>query len=196
MTLTWQHANGFYLDAIVSGDRHAGDVDTARAKGTARLIGTGWSASLESGYPLVLGQGWELEPQVQVVRQHIGLRDQVDSDGVTTRYRPFDQSIGRAGLRLDRTWRADDGSVFTPYARLNYIRGWGGAPKVVVGAQGYDLAQAFIGGTFGRMWELGLGGTWQWRDRLSIYGEGDWQGRAGSNGAQGWSANLGVRWNF
>lgn len=196
MTLTWQHASGFYVDAIVSGDRHAGDVDTARTKGTARLNGSGWDASLESGYPFSLGRGWELEPQLQVVRQHIGLRDQVDSDGVSTRYQPFDQTIGRAGLRLDRTWRTDTDALFTPYARLNYIRGWGGAPRLVVGEQGYDLAQGFTGGNVGRMWELGLGGTWQWRNRVSIYGEGDWQGRAGSSGAQGWSANLGVRWNF
>ena len=196
MTLTWQQANGFYLDAIVSGDRHGGYVDTARAKDAARVRGSGWSASLESGYPILLDNGWQIEPQLQVTRQHVGLRDQVDMDGVITHYQPLDQTIGRAGLRLDRTWLTQADAKWTPYARLNYIQGWGGVPRILVGEQGYDISQAFTGGRFGRLWELGLGGTWQWRNRLSVYGEGDWQERIGRAGNQGWTANLGLRWNF
>lgn len=195
MMLTWQHANGFYLDAIVQGERHAGDVDTARAKDVARVRGSGWSASLEAGYPLHL-DGWRVEPQLQVVRQHIGLTDQVDLDRVTTRYDAFDQTIGRAGLRLDRTWLTKDESMVTPYARLNYLRGWGGGSGVAVGAEGYAFSQDFAGGRFGRAIELGLGGTYTLRNRFAVYGEADWQTHLGDPGARGWSANVGLRWDF
>jgi autotransporter family porin len=196
MFLTWQHASGYYIDVIASGDRHAGDVDTARAKGAARITGSGWEGSIETGYPFRFDGGWELEPQLQLIRQHVGLRDQVDVDQVTTRYAPFEQTIGRAGLRFDRTWTTDGGSRFTPYARANYIKGWGGVSKIVVGAEGFDFSQSFGGGKFGQMVELGLGGTWAWRNRLSLYGEGDWQDNVGTAGARGWAANLGLRWDF
>jgi len=196
MFVTWQHVNGFYVDVIASGDRHAGDVDTARMKGTARVRGSGWNGSVEAGYPFRFDGGWELEPQLQLIRQHIGLRDQVDVDHVTTRYAPFEQTVGRAGLRFDRTWVTAAGSQFTPYARANYIKGWGGISTVDVGAEGFDFSRQFAGGKFGQMVELGLGGTWAWRNKLSVYGEGDWQNNIGDAGARGWSANIGLRWDF
>ncbi|HEY4291983.1 MAG TPA: autotransporter outer membrane beta-barrel domain-containing protein [Luteibacter sp.] len=196
MFLTWQQQNGFYIDAIASGDRHQGDVDTARSKGVARVSGSGWSGSVETGYPWTFDGGWALEPQLQLVRQHIGLRDQADQEGVTTRYHAFEQTLGRAGLRLHRTWLTDDGGKATPYVRINVIRGWGGRADVTVGADGYDVAQTFAGGSFGRMAEFGLGGTFAWANRLSIHGEADWQTKLGDAGARGWSANVGLRWDF
>ncbi|MGN6482718.1 autotransporter outer membrane beta-barrel domain-containing protein [Luteibacter sp.] len=196
MFVTWQQQNGFYIDAIAQGDRHVGDVDTGRTKGTARIHGTGWEGSVEAGYPFRFEGGWELEPQLQLTRQHVGLRDQVDVDGIATHYESLDQTIGRAGLRLDRTWTTAAGSRFTPYARANYIKGWGGSPKVDVGAEGFDVTQQFTGGKFGQMMEVGLGGTWAWRNHVSVYGEADWQNKIGDAGARGWSAHLGVRWDF
>lgn len=196
MFMTWQQQNGFYIDAIAQGDRHVGDVDTARAKGAARVHGSGWEGSVEAGYPFRFNGGWELEPQLQLTRQHIGLRDQEDVDDITTHYHSLDQTIGRAGLRLDRTWTTAGGSRFTPYARANYIKGWGGSPKLDVGAEGVDVTEQFTGGKFGQMMEVGLGGTWAWRNKVSVYGEADWQNKIGDAGARGWAANLGVRWDF
>ncbi|PTR32827.1 outer membrane autotransporter protein [Luteibacter sp. OK325] len=196
MFVTWQRANGFYVDVVASGDRQQGDVDTARAKGAARLRASGWTGSVETGYPWRFDGGWELEPQLQLSRQNISLHDQVDLDGVTTHYQTFEQTIGRAGLRFDRTWVSDSGRKATPYVRVNYIRGWGGNTKVDVGAEGLDLTQQFTGGSFGRMGEIGFGGTVGWANRLSIYGEADWQKNLGDAGTRGWGLNLGARWDF
>jgi autotransporter family porin len=196
MFVTWQQQNGFYIDAVAQGDRHVGAVDTARAKDAARIRGSGWEGSVETGYPFRFQGGWELEPQLQLTRQHIGLRDQADVDSVTTRYHGYDQTIGRAGLRFDRTWVTDGGSKATPYARLNYIKGWGGTSKVDVGAEGVDATTQFTGGKFGQMMEVGLGGTFAWRNHVSVYGEADWQNTIGDAGTRGWSANVGVRWDF
>ncbi|MGN6482719.1 autotransporter outer membrane beta-barrel domain-containing protein, partial [Luteibacter sp.] len=194
VTLQW--ANGLYLDLIASGDRHAGYIDTLRAKDASRVRGSGWSGSAEAGYPFHFDGGWELEPQLQLVRQHIGLDNGVDVDHVTTRFDAFEQTIGRAGLRFDRTWNTDAGSQFTPYARVNYIKGWGGVSNVNVGAEGYAFSDRFTGGKFGQMMEVGLGGTWAWRNKLAVYGEADWQNKIGNAGARGWGANVGVRWSF
>ncbi|WP_213948112.1 autotransporter outer membrane beta-barrel domain-containing protein [Luteibacter sp. dw_328] len=196
MFVTWQRANGFYVDVVASGDRQQGDVDTARAKSEARLRASGWTGSVETGYPWRFDDGWELEPQLQLSRQNISLHDQVDRDGVTTHFQTFEQTIGRAGLRFDRTWVSDTGRKATPYVRVNYIRGWGGNAKVDVGAEGLDLTQEFTGGSFGRMGEIGFGGTVGWANRLSVYGEADWQKNLGDAGTRGWGLNLGARWDF
>jgi len=196
MFVTWQMHNGYYIDIVASGDRHRGDIDTARAKDVARVRGSGWTGSIETGYPWRFDGDWRLEPQLQLSRQHIGLRNQTDRDGATTRYDAFEQTIGRAGVRFDRTWITDAGSRGTPYARLNYIHGWGGRSAVAVGAEGYDASQTFAGGRFGRMLEVGLGGTFTWKRGISLYGEADWQRKLGDAGARGWSATLGARWNF
>jgi outer membrane autotransporter protein len=196
MFVTWQRTNGFYVDVVASGDRQQGDVDTARAKGAARLHASGWTGSVETGYPWRFDGGWELEPQLQLTRQNISMHDQVDLDGVTTHYQTFEQTIGRAGLRFDRTWVSDTGRKATPYVRVNYIRGWGGNTKLDVGAQGLDLTQQFVGGSFGRMGEIGFGGTVGWANRVSIYGEADWQKNLGDAGTRGWGLNLGARWDF
>jgi outer membrane autotransporter protein len=197
MFITWQHASGYYIEAITQGDRHVGDVDTGRTKGTARLHGSGWNASVETGYPFKFAGGWELEPQLQLTRQHIALRNQSDTDGVTSNFDPLSQTVGRAGVRFNRTWVTDSGSKATPYARVNYIKGWGGRSSVNVGAEGYDnLSQQFTGGDFGRMVEVGLGGTYAWTNRISLYGEADWQKNLGDAGARGWGFNVGARWDF
>jgi outer membrane autotransporter protein len=196
MFVTWQRANGFYVDIVASGDRQQGDVDTARTKGVARVHASGWTGSVETGYPWRFDGGWELEPQLQLSRQNISVHDQMDVDGVTTHYQPFEQTIGRAGLRFDRTWVSDSGRKATPYVRVNYIRGWGGSTKLDVGAEGLDVTQQFTGGSFGRMGEIGFGGTVGWANRLSVYGEADWQKNLGDAGARGWGLNLGARWDF
>ncbi|TCV94774.1 outer membrane autotransporter protein [Luteibacter rhizovicinus] len=196
MYMTWQDIGGFYLDGVVSGDRHQGNVDVARAQGVARLRATGWTASLEAGYPWRFGDGYEIEPQLQIQRQHLRIHDLTDRDNVTAHYDDTDQTVGRAGVRLDRTFAGDNGRLITPYARLNYVRGFGGRPAVTVGSSEVDVSQRFLGGRFGQYGELGLGGTASWRSGFSVYAEGDYRTDIGSAGTQGWGFNLGVRWSF
>ena len=195
--LTWQHANGFYVDGVVSGERHQGDVDIARAKAMARLRASGWSASIETGYPWRFDSGYTLEPQLQLARLHERVDTLVDRDGARASFDDYDQTVGRLGVRLTRTWDRGEGRLATPYLRLNYIKGWGGRARVTVGADAAPgLAQTFAGGAYGQAIEAGLGGTYSLGRQWSFYGEADYQKELGSAGMRGWSANLGVRWNF
>ena len=195
--LTWQHAGGFYIDGVVSGERHQGDVDIARAKDMARLRASGWSASVETGYPWRLDGGYTLEPQLQLARLHERVDTVVDRDGTRASFDDVDQTVGRLGVRLTRTWDRGEGRLATPYLRLNYIKGWGGRARVTVGAESAPgLAQTFAGGAYGQVIEAGLGGTYSLGRQWSFYGEADYQKELGSAGMRGWTANLGVRWNF
>jgi autotransporter family porin len=196
MYLTWQHANGFYIDGVVSGDRHQGDVDIARSRDVARIHAVGWTASIETGYPWRFDNGMELEPQLQISRLHLAVRDFTDRDHANVHYDDYDQNIGRVGVRLTRTWTGDNGRKTTPYARLNYIQGWGGRARVTIGDDASGISQAFTGGSYGRALELGLGGTATFRNNISLYGEADYQKDLGSAGLRGWGLNLGARWMF
>lgn len=195
--LTWQQVNGFYIDGVVSGDRHQGDVDVSAGTDVGTIRANGWTASIETGYPWVWGEGWKLEPQLQLARIHVVLHDLIDSNDALVQYNEYNQNVGRIGLRFDRTWTDSHGGLSTPYLRLNYIQGWGGRPEVNVSdADIPAINQTFPGGTFGRAVELGLGGTYSIRRQFSFYGEADYQKDVGSSGTRGWGLNLGVRWNF
>jgi autotransporter family porin len=197
MFLTWQHANGFYIDGVVSGARHQGDVDVAGGNDVARIHAAAWTASIETGYSWRFDNAMELEPQLQVSRQHLKVHDFTDLGGASVRYDGYDQNIGRLGVRLTRTWQSNGDRQSTPYARLNYIQGWGGRqPLVTVGDENFGISQAFNGGSYGRALELGLGGTMTFRHHISLYGEGDYQKNLGDAGLRGWGLNLGARWMF
>ncbi|MGO4700205.1 autotransporter outer membrane beta-barrel domain-containing protein [Dyella sp. 2RAB6] len=195
--LTWQHVNGFYVDAVVSGDRHQGDVDVARMQDVARLRATGWTASVETGYPWRFDSGYTLEPQLQLARLHERVDSLVDQDGTRVNFHDYDQNVGRIGVRFYRTWDRGEQRFATPYVRLNYTKGWGGRSRVTIGADSAPgLEQTFVGGAYGQGVELGLGGTYSLGRQWSFYGEADYQKEVGNAGARGWGANFGVRWNF
>lgn len=133
MYLTWQHVNGFYVDGVASGERHQGDVSIARMQDVGHLRATGWTASVETGYPCRFDNRYTLEPQLQLARLHERIDTLVDRDGTRVNYNDYDQTIGRLGVRLTRTWDRGNGQFGTPYVRLNYIKGWGGRARVNVG---------------------------------------------------------------
>ncbi|WP_314413012.1 autotransporter outer membrane beta-barrel domain-containing protein [Pantoea septica] len=192
----WQRDSGFYLDGSLSWSWHRGDTDVARQKEGAKLKADGWSASLESGYPFVFANGLRLEPQAQLTWMRLKFDGATDKDSTTVNFNDDDQTIGRLGARLDRTWLDDAQREYTPYLRANYSRGWGGGSKVKVGAAGSDISQDFNSGRFGQMWDVGVGGTTRFRNDVSLYAEADYRKEIDGNGAKGWRYNAGVRWTF
>lgn len=194
--MTWQRESGFYLDGALSYDWHRGETDIPRQKDVAKLRGKGWTASLESGYPFEFDNGVRLEPQAQLMYMHLGMDDFTDKDQLTVKYDSYNQTIGRLGARLDRTWTDESNRQYTPYVRANYYRGWGGESKTRIGAENLDVSNTFSGGNFGQMWELGVGGTTTFKNDISLYAETDYRKQIDDNGAKGWRYNVGVRWNF
>lgn len=194
---TWQRQNGFYLDGVLSFDWHRGETDIARKQEVAKLKGHGWTASLESGYPFELGEGYKLEPQAQLMYMKLNMNDLVDEDGNQVRYSNYNQTIGRLGARLDRTWTDESNRQYTPYLRANYYKGWGGTAKTSVSSVDNPAFNAsFESGHFGQMWEVGAGGTATLQKDVSLYAEADYRKEIDGNGARGWRYNVGVRWQF
>lgn len=194
--LTWQRQNGFYMDGVLSFDNHHGKTDIPRQQDVGSPKAKSWSASLESGYPYRFDNGLKLEPQAQLMITRINMDNFTDKDSTTVNYEDYNQTIGRVGLRADRTWLDDTGRQYTPYLRANYYRGWGNEAKTTIGAQNTDISQTFTSGKFGQMGELGGGGTITLKNDLSLYAEVDYRRQINSNGAKGWGYTGGVRWQF
>src|SRR5262249_53492826 len=70
----WTHIGpqGWYVDGVAMGSFFNGDARSTRGIGVD-TDGTGVTASLEGGYPFPIMQDWVLEPQAQIIWQHLDL---------------------------------------------------------------------------------------------------------------------------
>lgn len=157
----------------------------------ARLdtTGLGFTASLETGYPFDLGNGFELEPQGQLVYQTISVKDGRDAFSPVS-IAAADALTGRLGVRLQHSLTNEE-TLFQPYAKANLWHGFGGTDVSTFGPSSF-------GNEFGdTALELGAGFTAKINETMSLYGHVDhrWSlgGQESSRSTQG---ALGVRVNW
>ncbi|MBC8742909.1 autotransporter outer membrane beta-barrel domain-containing protein [Paraburkholderia sp. UCT31] len=167
----WTHygPGGWYIDAILQGTHYDGDATTQFAR--LPISGSGFATSLEVGYPfhLPLGPGFVLEPQAQVIWQHIGLSENNDGLGSVD---PGSTSgvTGRLGVRGQWSIERANGEVWQPYLRANIWRDWGAqATTTYSGVEQVPLAQQFT-----RM-DFAAGVTAKLDARMSLYGQFGYQ---------------------
>jgi outer membrane autotransporter protein len=122
----WTHygPGGWYLDAILQGTAYTGDATTVVSK--LPTDGSGFIASLEGGYPipLPLGPNFKLEPQAQIIYQHVGFHDAFDNEA-TIGLGTTSGATGRLGVRGQWTINTESGRVWQPYVRANVWHNWG-----------------------------------------------------------------------
>jgi outer membrane autotransporter protein len=114
----WTHVGpqGWYLDGVLMGTWFSGDASASSGEGID-IDGTGVTASLEGGYPIALTPQWTLEPQAQLIWQHLSLDDRADSFSSVS-FDTDDALTGRLGFRLQGS--VDSGmGTFQPYLKAN-----------------------------------------------------------------------------
>lgn len=186
---TYQSTQGWYVDSIVSYGWFNGDVRTdARGKALG-LHGQSYAASVEAGYPRPLGAGLNLEPQAQVIAQHLRFNRGTDVDGLSVDLGSQTQVLGRLGARLTRPVDLDSGRV-TPYVGVDVLHAFNGASDVKIGDTRMRTGQ------YGDSLQFSLGVTGTVSDRLSLYGQVARQQALGGSGIDGWIFNGGLRWRF
>jgi autotransporter family porin len=109
---------GWYLDSILM---------TSFYSGSGRSTGIGvdsdaWSllGSLEAGIPFRLGGGFTLEPQAQLVYQHLAFDGTADPFS-TVRFNTPDAVSGRIGVRLQGAFA---GGQVRPYLKASLWQDW------------------------------------------------------------------------
>jgi outer membrane autotransporter protein len=112
----WTHVGptGWYLDGILMGTWFGGDA-TSRAGQSIDLDGMGVTASLEGGYPIPLTPNWVLEPQAQLVWQHLSLDNQADRFSSVS-FDSDDVLTGRLGVRLQGSFPMESATL-QPYLK-------------------------------------------------------------------------------
>jgi outer membrane autotransporter protein len=164
---TWTADSGFYADAVLQAGRHRYTVEPMSA---ARSVGKGDSlmASIEVGQAFALGaSGWKIEPQLQLIHQHIGLNDLAIS-GARVRQDSDDGWIARAGVRLKGEFATGLGTM-QPYGRFNLYKASAGAD--VARFIGPAAATDITSRTGSTVSELAGGLTLALNPTTSIYGE-------------------------
>jgi outer membrane autotransporter protein len=191
----WTHygPTGWYIDAVLQGSFYKGNAATEFAN--LPISGTGFTSSLEAGYPIPLpwfGPGFILEPEGQIIWQRVSFRDDDDGLGPVGLGKTSGAS-GRLGLRGKWTINDPAGRVWQPYVLANVWRDWGGGATTMFADDPVPLlAQAtrleFAGGLSAKL----LPG-------LSLYAQAGYQfavdGTDGG-GRDGVKGNFGVRYSW
>jgi outer membrane autotransporter protein len=183
----WTHVGptGWYLDTVLQGTWYGGSASTQFAR--LDTNGTGFIASLESGYPFSwpqLGPGFVIEPQGQILWQKVSFGQRNDGLGDVALGDTTGPS-GRIGLRTKWTIATAGGQVWQPYLRANLWRDWGGQADAVY--SGTDVVPVATQAT---MLELGGGLTGRINANVSIFANVDYEFAVGAgddkrNGVRG-----------
>jgi outer membrane autotransporter protein len=190
----WTHfgPSGWYVDAVFQANWF--DVKASSDFGTAlNTNGTGYTASLEAGYPIRFGQAgrWQIEPQAQIIWQSVSVdrsRDLFSS----VDWDEDDAVTGRLGARLQYTAR-DERTLWQPYAKVNLWHAFSGTDRVSFGSS------APIENRFGdTAIEVGAGITARVNQTTSFYAHADYRwsvdgGRSRQTATQG---AIGIRFNW
>ncbi|MFL9998918.1 autotransporter outer membrane beta-barrel domain-containing protein [Paraburkholderia sediminicola] len=189
----WTHygPGGWYADAVLQGTYYNGHAVTQFAR--LPVTGSGIATSLEAGYPVPLpfGPGFVLEPQAQVIWQHVGLN--VISDGLG----PVDPGStsgvsGRLGVRGQWTVTRANGQVWQPNVGVNLLRDWGAqATTTYAGVDQVPLLEQVT-----RM-DVAAGVTAKLDARMSVYSQFGYQfsvSSTESGSRKGVWGNIGLRY--
>lgn len=194
--------DGWYLDGVLQGTWYQMTTRSRRPTEIGfpdqSIDGVGIAASLEGGYPLDLGDGWQLEPQVQAVWQTIHMDDFNDA-AADVRYNDLNSLAGRVGARISRTWESETATgaqsarLTTVWGRVNIWHEFTAKAEMEISsAAGYvpflsDLDETWV--------EIGIGGTKQVSERTSIFGNLAFStSMDGDNYA--WNGKVGLRVNW
>ncbi|KQW54135.1 autotransporter outer membrane beta-barrel domain-containing protein [Variovorax sp. Root411] len=164
---TWTADSGFYADAVLQAGRHRYTIEPLS---TSRNAGKGDSlmASIEVGQAFALGEsGWKIEPQLQLIHQHIGL-DTIAISGANVQQDSDDGWIARVGVRLKGEMAMALGTL-QPYGRFNLYKASSGAD--VTRFIGPAATTDITGRTGSTVSELAGGLTLALNQTTSIYGE-------------------------
>ncbi|MDM0036984.1 autotransporter outer membrane beta-barrel domain-containing protein [Variovorax sp. J22P271] len=183
----WTHIgpSGWYVDGVLMQTWFDGTPRSNRGVGTS-TEGSAFTASLEAGYPIVLGGGWALEPQAQIIWQRTSL-DSTQDRFSTIAYDDTDGVTGRLGVRLQGAMQ-QGGMGWQPWLRANIWHGSRGADSVVFG--GVPIATR--GGDTTAL-EIGAGVDVQITRAVGFYATAGYTTDISGDHRKGFSGNAGVR---
>ena len=179
--------DGSFIDLIAKYARLDHEFDALGGAGNGEYDTNGYSVSAEYGKRFEQGNGFWVEPQVELTYGKIGSASYKTSEGVTVAQDGMDSLVGRVGLSLGKDIK--DGNV---YVRASYLYDFDG-----------ETSMSFSDGQYTRTMEQDLGGGWfevgvgtniNLSDATYVYL--DVEKTYGGDVATPWQWNAGVRYSF
>lgn len=187
---TYLHGNGFYADAVLQAGSYRYSVQPNLKMGASGK-GSGVTASVEIGQSLPLAEGWRIEPQLQLIHQHVSADDVLIS-GARVRQDAGGGWLARVGVRVKGSIETGVG-LLEPYGRLSVYRGGSGSDiaSFIGPAASTDIASK----TGHTSTELAGGFTLAVGPATSVYGELSklFASGGGARVGSGIQGSLGVR---
>ncbi|MBP6020583.1 MAG: autotransporter outer membrane beta-barrel domain-containing protein [Burkholderiaceae bacterium] len=183
--------SGWYIDGVLQATLY-GSVKAESQGQRLNTRGWGLAASVEGGYPIDIGASWKLEPQAQLIYQHINLKNANDDFG-QVRYSKQNAVHARIGARLDKTFITSGGQQVTPWIRTNL---WV-SPK-----HHATTTFATTTGTHSTALTTNLGGTWaqfgvglsgQVKKNVSVFASADYNRNIGGQKSHGVTGRIGLK---
>lgn len=183
----WTHVgpSGWYLDTVVMHSWLDGSGGSDRGV-RANIGGSAVTASVEGGYPLALGADLELEPQAQLIWQHLAL-DQIRDRFSAVSFDDGDSFTGRIGARLQTSFLIGSSQI-QPYLTANLWHNFSRTDKVL-----FDAIDVIPTRFRGSSLELGGGIVAKISSNVSLYATGAYTAALGGDKGQSIQGNLGLR---
>ncbi|MGV2981686.1 autotransporter outer membrane beta-barrel domain-containing protein [Camelimonas sp. ID_303_24] len=190
----WTHTGpgGVYVDATVSGSLYDASGKSVRG-GNVNVTGHGVTVTVETGAPLLLGGGFTLEPQAQVIWRMLDLKSQHD-DFARINYRTRNTTRVRFGGRL--SWSGMIGKLAVkPFIQAGLWRQTGKVDRVI-----YNGATSIPSAIATRGVDLDAGLELAPNSALSIWasagGSFDLDRAGGRTNRRSWRGKTGLRYQW
>jgi outer membrane autotransporter protein len=190
----WTHVGpgGWYTDAVVMGSSLTIDPVSNQGIG-ATTHGSAAAASLEGGLPIPLSASVSVEPQAQLIWQHVSMNDL--DDGVSSvSFHGASGVAGRLGVRLQGRFEGAGtgaGVVWLPYLRANLWRYFGGTDSATFA--GTTVIPTSVSATTA---QFGVGVVARVSRRGSVFATVDYTTNVSSEHRSVVGGNVGARWSW
>lgn len=179
--------DGSFIDLVAKYARIDSDFNASGGVGSGDYNTNGYSISAEYGKRFEQGNGFWIEPQVELTYGTVGAVDYTTSNGAKVRQEGMDSLVGRVGFSIGKDIK--DGNI---YARASYLYDFDGESEVTMSHSGIsDVYEQDLGGGW---FEVGLGANINLSDATHLYF--DVEKTYGGDVATPWQWSAGMRWTF
>ena len=179
--------DGSFIDLVAKYARIDSDFNASGGVGSGDYNTNGYSVSAEYGKRFEQGNGFWIEPQVELTYGTVGAVDYTTSNGAKVRQEGMDSLVGRVGFSLGKDIKA--GNI---YARAFYLYDFDGETEVTMSHSGIsDVYEQDLGGGW---FEVGVGTNINLSDATHLYF--DVEKTYGGDVATPWQWSAGIRYSF
>lgn len=179
--------DGSFIDLVAKYARIDSDFNANGGVGSGDYNTNGYSISAEYGKRFEQGNGFWIEPQVELTYGTVGAVDYTTGNGAKVRQEGMDSLVGRVGFSIGKDIKG--GNI---YARASYLYDFDGETEVTMSHSGIsDVYEQDLGGGW---FEVGLGANINLSDATHLYF--DVEKTYGGDVATPWQWSAGLRWTF